>query len=105
MFNALTDCETATLGNTTQISSRMYKILQDKLIQPLCQDIETNLRLQTHSHLQMTTISPFQEPVLEDLSLHSDYPIRFIDEYISVKSKSLYIIFIKIITLLFIFSR
>lgn len=87
MFNALTDCETAASVDTKQVSSRMYKILQDKLLQPLCQDIETNLRLQTHSHLQMTSVTPFNEPVFEDQILHSDYPIRFINEYISIKSK------------------
>lgn len=87
MFNALTDCETAALEDTKQTTGRMYKVLKDKLIKPLCQDIETNLRLQIHSHLQMTKISPFQQAVVEDQMLHSQFPIRYVDHYISVKSK------------------
>lgn len=89
MFHALTDCEkaTATAENLESISSRMYKILNDKLVLPFCQEIETSLRLQTHSHLQMTTVTPFQQPIFEDFILHSVHPVKFIDEYISVRSK------------------
>lgn len=86
MFNALTDCETAALEDGEYMPERMYKTLKEKLLKPLCQDIETNLRLQTHSHLQMTTISPFQQPVIEDQILHSKFPIRYVDNYISIKS-------------------
>lgn len=87
MFNALTDCELATLEDQEHVPERMYTILKEKLVKPLCQDIETNLRLQTHSHLQMSTISPFQQPVVEDQILHSEFPIRYVDNYISIKSK------------------
>lgn len=87
MFCALTDCETAAVDDSELTSERMYKLLKEKLVEPLCQDIETNLRLQTHSHLQMTTISPFQEAIVEDQIMHSDFPIRYIDRYISIKSK------------------
>lgn len=90
MFQALTDCEMASSNNLENISSRMYKILNDKLVLPFCQEIETSLRLQTHSHLQMTTVTPFQQPVFEDFILHSVYPIRFIDQYISIKSKIIF---------------
>lgn len=87
MFTALTDCESNSFAiDGNKISQKMLQILNNKLTQPLCQSIENNLRLQTHSHLQMTTASPFDELYFENQLLQSrnQHPYRFVDEYISI---------------------
>lgn len=54
---ALTDC-------TTIAEPKIYALtdscLKTNLLKPLNQMIETNLRLQTHLHLQLPTSNPFQ---------------------------------------------
>ncbi|CAG9759946.1 unnamed protein product [Ceutorhynchus assimilis] len=57
VLSAITDCEN--IGGR-EISTQASEILQEKLCIPLNQIIETNLRLQTHLHLQLPPSDPFQ---------------------------------------------
>ena len=55
------------------------------LLEPLCRDIETDLRLHIHMHLQLAERNPFKVP-LKDLSAFLKLrPIRFFDRFINVK--------------------
>ena len=57
------------------------------LLDPLCREIETDLRLQIHLHLQLDDRNPFKIG-LKDLSqLLKLRPIRLFDRYINVKSE------------------
>lgn len=53
----MTDC---TKYGEKGIFNEANEILRDKLCLPLNQIIETNLRLQTHLHLQLPPSDPFQ---------------------------------------------
>lgn len=104
MFNALTDCESnefATDGH--KISSKIIDIFGGNFTQPLCQSIETNLRLLTHSHLQMTTVSPFQETFFENqlLQKKNQHSFKFVDEYISLSGNFMRNIYVIIFVFLY----
>lgn len=89
MFAALTDCESNTFAvDGNKVSLKINKILNMNFMKLLCQSIETNLRLQTHSHLQMTTTSPFEEVFFENQVLQSknQHSYIFVNEYISLSS-------------------
>ena len=57
------------------------------LLVPLCRDIETDLRLHIHMHLQLDDRNPFKVP-LRDLSAFLKLrPIRFFDSFINIKGQ------------------
>eukprot|EP01136_Pigoraptor_vietnamica_P005657 Opistho-1_new@37581 len=62
------------------------ELLRTHLLDPLCREIETDLRLHIHSHLQLDDRNPFKVG-LKDLSHYLKVrPIRFFDRYIDIKA-------------------
>ncbi|XP_064632766.1 WASH complex subunit 4-like isoform X2 [Lineus longissimus] len=60
--------------------------LKKHLLDPLCRDIETDLRLSIHAHLQLDDRNPFKTG-LKDLSCFLKIqPIRFFDRFINIKA-------------------
>jgi len=60
-------------------------MLCQHLVGPLCQAIETDLRLAIHLHLQLDDRNPFKVG-LKDLShLLKLRPVRLFDRYINIK--------------------
>ncbi|XP_070557659.1 WASH complex subunit 4-like isoform X2 [Ptychodera flava] len=58
----------------------------DHLLAPLCRDVETDLRLSTHNHLQLDDRNPFKVG-MKDLSHFINLrPIRFFDKSIDIKA-------------------
>ncbi|XP_067134049.1 WASH complex subunit 4 isoform X3 [Centruroides vittatus] len=64
----------------------IYNYLKEHLIDPLCRDIETDLRLHSHSHLQLDDRNPFNVGLKNLSHLLTIKPIRFFDRYINVKA-------------------
>lgn len=58
--------------------------LNNYLLGPLNQVVETNLRLQTHSHLELPSNDPFQN--VQALCFKKLLPARLIDGYVSIKN-------------------
>ncbi|XP_078343242.1 WASH complex subunit 4-like [Oculina patagonica] len=59
--------------------------LHEHLLQPLCRDIETDLRLHIHQHLQLDDRNPFKVG-LRDLSQFLKIrPIRFFHQFVNIK--------------------
>lgn len=79
---AVTDCASV-VGNKIEAQANVY--LKNNLLAPLNQLIETNLRLQTHLHLQLPTTDPFQN--LPPLTFSKLLPARSNDSYISIKNE------------------
>lgn len=64
----------------------IYNYLKENLIDPLCRDIETDLRLHSHSHLQLDDRNPFNVGLKHLSQLLTIKPIRFFDRYINIKA-------------------
>ncbi|KAK3584050.1 hypothetical protein CHS0354_031097 [Potamilus streckersoni] len=63
----------------------IYNMLKEHMLDPLCREIETDLRLQIHLHLQLDDRNPYKVG-LKDLSqLLKIRPIRLFDRYINIK--------------------
>ncbi|XP_065340377.1 WASH complex subunit 4 [Cloeon dipterum] len=88
LFAAFQDCSTAMenvkhLGSPSTLQSQfkneMFAVLKLKLLDPLCQEIETDLRLRVHSHLQVPdgSRSNFQ-------CMLQAMPLRFFDDLLSI---------------------
>lgn len=71
------------MGNKIEARANVY--IKKNLITPLNQLIETNLRLQTHLHLQLPTTNPFQN--LPPLSFNKILPARLNENYINIKNE------------------
>eukprot|EP01137_Pigoraptor_chileana_P013132 Opistho-2@66313 len=94
MVSALRDCvpllrKAVHLEGTSTLVEAYEKELDDllktNLLDPLCREIETDLRLHIHSHLQLDDRNPFKVG-LKDLSHYLKVrPIRFFDRYIDIK--------------------
>ena len=66
--------------------TEMIGHLKEKILDPLCRDLETDLRLSAHSHLKLVDNNPFRTG-LEDLSLFLRLdPIRFCNKVINIKA-------------------
>ncbi|XP_018328614.1 WASH complex subunit 4 [Agrilus planipennis] len=63
--------------------STINNLIQRYLVDPLNQLIETNLRIQTHMHLNPVSISPFKN--LPPTSLKNYIPTKFFNEFFNVK--------------------
>ncbi|CAH1784090.1 unnamed protein product, partial [Owenia fusiformis] len=95
MFSALRDCVPPMLATKHMESPQLLLDAYDKevmhnlkehLLVPLCRDIETDLRLHIHSHLQLDDRNPFKVG-LKDLSHFLKItPIRFFDRFINIKA-------------------
>lgn len=84
-LNINTFCFGVQTGITESLSfEKLFNILQ--IIKPLCEDIETNLRLHAHSHLQSQEISlQSEKPDCKDLLTIP--PLIFFHRFINLKGK------------------
>ncbi|KAK9889027.1 hypothetical protein WA026_004312 [Henosepilachna vigintioctopunctata] len=82
MFTALQDC--------SYVSDNTMKILEDSLkntfLNPLVQNVETNLRLQTHLHLTLPPSDPFKNYL--NLNFIKPSPIKMNTTYWSIKNEA-----------------
>ncbi len=60
-------------------------VLLQHLLQPLCREIETDLRLHIHMHLQLDDRNPFKVGLKDRAAFIRLQPIRFFDTYINIK--------------------
>ncbi|KAL5260221.1 hypothetical protein ACHWQZ_G010367 [Mnemiopsis leidyi] len=58
---------------------------EKEILQPLCNEIETDLRLSTHSHLQLDDRNPLKYGKKNISALLATPPIRFFDSYLDIK--------------------
>ncbi|XP_068718075.1 WASH complex subunit 4-like [Montipora capricornis] len=59
--------------------------LHEHLLQPLCRDIETDLRLHIHQHLQLDDRNPFKVGMRDLSQFLKIRPIRFFHQFVNVK--------------------
>ncbi|XP_071139375.1 WASH complex subunit 4-like isoform X2 [Mytilus edulis] len=93
MFGALRDCvpPMAAVKHITptelmeRFDKEVYGNLKEYLLDPLCREIETDLRLQIHAHLQLDDRNPFKVGMKDMSQLLKVRPIRFFDRYINIK--------------------
>lgn len=83
MLSALSDCEAAVGEKKNEMLQSSLKLIDTNLLAPLKQTIETNLRLQTHIHLQLPTQDPSQSTL--PLSMKKIYPASLSDNYLHIK--------------------
>ncbi|KAG8233309.1 hypothetical protein J437_LFUL013779 [Ladona fulva] len=55
------------------------------ILKPFCNDIETDLRLHVHSHLQLDDRNPFRVGIHNFVPMLRLQPLRFFNRYISIK--------------------
>ena len=69
-----------------QFEDEIWTYTKENILNPLCHDLETDLRLHVHSHLKLEERNPFKAG-LQDLSnfLHVE-PILFANKYINIKA-------------------
>ncbi|CAI8002431.1 WASH complex subunit 4 [Geodia barretti] len=95
MFTALRDCVPSIKWSRHQESPAVLLDLFDKevsghmkrcVLEPLCQDVEKDLRLSSHLHLQLDDRNPFKVG-LHDLKHFMEVkPIRFFDRHIDIRA-------------------
>lgn len=78
---AVSDCASVSRNKFT---TSAHDHLKTSLLGPLNQLVETNLRLQTHSHLQLPSLDPFHNSALCFKKL---LPARLADGYVSIKNE------------------
>ncbi|XP_018567265.1 WASH complex subunit 4 isoform X2 [Anoplophora glabripennis] len=83
ILSVLTDCA-ATAG--PEINEVTSKIIKDRFFVPVEQIIETNLRLQTHLHLQLPPSDPFQNYFA--LNFHKYLPTPMDNHYKSITKET-----------------
>ncbi|XP_020600408.1 WASH complex subunit 4-like, partial [Orbicella faveolata] len=59
--------------------------LNEHLLQPLCRDIETDLRLHIHQHLQLDDRNPFKVGMKDLSQFLKIRPIRFFHQFVNIK--------------------
>eukprot|EP00111_Clytia_hemisphaerica_P017411 TCONS_00051483-protein len=94
MFGALRDCvpqlknakhEEDSDQMTNDFKEEIMQITKDNLLTPLCKDIETDLRLSIHRHLQLDDRNPFKVGLRDLSQLLNIRPIKFFDDLIDIK--------------------
>ena len=55
------------------------------MLQPVCREIETDLRLHIHMHLQLDDRNPFKVGLKDFSTILHIRPIRFFDRFINIK--------------------
>ncbi|KAG0442674.1 hypothetical protein HPB47_015638 [Ixodes persulcatus] len=64
----------------------MYSQFKEHILDKLCKDIETDLRLQTHSHLQLDDRNPFRVGLRDYSQILHIRPIKLFDLTINVRA-------------------
>jgi WASH complex subunit 7 len=94
MFCALQDCAVVMERTKHNASPQVLKdafdkeicgYLNEQVLQPLCRDIETNLRLHVHSHLQLDDRNPFRVGIMDFTPFLRLKPLRFFNRYIDIR--------------------
>ena len=93
VFGALRDCvpPMAAVRHITpaelmeRFDKEVESNMKEYLLDPLCREIETDLRLQIHSHLQLDDRNPFKVGMKDMSQLLKVRRIRFFDRYINIK--------------------
>lgn len=95
IIEALNDCDKNIQNNSNCLSNSSHvdmfhgeinKYFNDGILVPLSQQVETNLRLHVHSHLQLNSMNPFNVPVEDNTSLLSMKSLRFRNEHMSINN-------------------
>ena len=69
-----------------KFEDEIWMYVKNKILNPLCYDLETDLRLHVHSHLKLDERNPFKSG-LQNLSQFLQVPpIPFGDQYINIKA-------------------
>ncbi|XP_054723864.1 WASH complex subunit 4-like, partial [Uloborus diversus] len=95
MISALHDCVSPILASRHESSPRIlldafeketYSTLKKHLLDPLCSDVETELRLHCHYHLQLDDRNPFKVGLKNYSHILNLSSIRLFDRFINIKS-------------------
>ncbi|XP_054719352.1 WASH complex subunit 4-like [Uloborus diversus] len=95
MISALHDCVSPILASRHESSPRIlldafeketYSTLKKHLLDPLCSDVETELRLHCHYHLQLDDRNPFKVGLKNYSHILKLSSIRLFDRFINIKS-------------------
>jgi WASH complex subunit 7 len=62
------------------------EVLKKHILEPLCRDIETDLRLHIHSHLEVSDRDPYKTGIKDLVKFVSIKPLRFFDKTIDIKA-------------------
>ncbi|XP_074621303.1 WASH complex subunit 4-like isoform X2 [Acropora palmata] len=94
MISALSDCvpviqqvkhESSAQVMLDTFEKEISDTLHEHLLQPLCRDIETELRLHIHQHLQLDDRNPFKVGMRDLSHFLKIKPIRFFNQFVNVK--------------------
>ncbi|XP_022808632.1 WASH complex subunit 4-like [Stylophora pistillata] len=94
MISALGDCvpvlQRVKHEPTPQVMLEVFEkeigdTLHENLLQPLCRDIETDLRLHIHQHLQLDDRNPFKVGMRDLSQFLKMRPVRFFHQFINIK--------------------
>ncbi|KAK3730652.1 hypothetical protein QZH41_008272, partial [Actinostola sp. cb2023] len=95
MLNALGDCipiivqvkhESSPQVMMDSFEKEIGDALTEHFLQPLCRDIETDLRLHIHQHLQLDDRNPFKVGMRDLSHFLKLRPIRLFDKFIDIKA-------------------
>nr|CAD7441834.1 unnamed protein product [Timema bartmani] len=95
MFSALHDCLLAIDRSKHSLSTDVLKecfkneifiYFEKQVLKPVCQEVETNLRLHVHSHLQLDDRNPFRGAIFDCSPFLTLKPLRFFNNYINIKA-------------------
>ena len=67
------------------LETEITDYFKEYILDPICTEIETDLRLQTHAHLQLDDRNPFKCGMKNTLELLGTPPIRLFDTYFDIK--------------------
>ncbi|KAK7070236.1 hypothetical protein SK128_014006, partial [Halocaridina rubra] len=68
-----------------QFKDEVYGYIRDRVLDKLCQAVETELRLSTHTHLQLDNRNPFQTPIKDLAPVLHMQPFVLFSSHISVR--------------------
>lgn len=69
-----------------KFKEEIYSQFKEHILDKLCKDIETDLRLQTHSHLQLDDRNPFRVGLRDYSQILHIRPIKLFDQTINVQA-------------------
>ncbi|XP_065673596.1 WASH complex subunit 4 isoform X2 [Hydra vulgaris] len=94
MFGALRDCSYQLklarqnidlMAMTNNFKEEVMKEFKENFLSPLCKQVETDLRLSIHRHLQLDDRNPFKTGLRDLTQFFQMRPLRFFDEIIDLK--------------------
>nr|CAD7454963.1 unnamed protein product [Timema tahoe] len=66
--------------------NEIFIYFEKQVLKPVCQEVETNLRLHVHSHLQLDDRNPFRGAIFDCSLFLTLKPLRFFNNYINIKA-------------------